>query len=44
MERDIFIISVYCLVADTMQIIEKSHKFRIRRLSAETDRCRSYYD
>jgi hypothetical protein len=30
MERDIFIISVYCLVADIMQIIEKSHKFRTR--------------
>jgi hypothetical protein len=30
MERDIFIISVYCLVADTMKIIEKSYKFRSR--------------
>jgi len=30
MERDIFIISVYCLVADIMQIIEKSCKFRSR--------------
>lgn len=30
MERDIFIISVYCLVADIMQTIEKSHKFRTR--------------
>ena len=28
MERDIFIISVYCLVVDIMQIIEKSHNFR----------------
>lgn len=28
MERDIFIISVYCLVVDIMQIIEKSCKFR----------------
>lgn len=30
MERDIFIISVYCLVADIMKIIEKSYKFRAR--------------
>ncbi len=28
MERDIFIISVYCLVVDIMQIIEKNCKFR----------------
>lgn len=28
MERDIFIISVYCLVVDMMQSIEKSYKFR----------------
>ena len=28
MERDIFIISVDCLVADIMQIIGKSYKFR----------------
>ena len=28
MERDIFIISVYCLVVDTMQIVEKSCHFR----------------
>jgi len=30
MERDIFIISVYCLVVEIMQIIEKSYKFRSR--------------
>lgn len=30
MERDIFIISVYCLVADIMQIIEKHYKIRSR--------------
>ena len=30
MERDIFIISVYCLVADIMNSIEKSYKFRSR--------------
>ncbi len=30
MERDIFIIFVYCLVADIMQIIEKNYKFRSR--------------
>lgn len=30
MERDIFIISVYCLVADQMKILEKSYKFRTR--------------
>ncbi len=30
MERDIFIISVYCLVADIMKSIEKSCKFRSR--------------
>ena len=30
MEQYIFIISVYCLVADTMQIIEKTYKFRSR--------------
>lgn len=30
MERDIFIISTYCLVARIMQIIEKSNKFRAR--------------
>jgi hypothetical protein len=30
MEQDIFIISVYCLVADIMQIVEKTHKFRSR--------------
>jgi hypothetical protein len=28
LERDIFIISVYCLVVEIMQIIEKSHNFR----------------
>ena len=28
MERDIFIISVYCLVVETMQKIENSYKFR----------------
>ena len=28
MERDIFIISAYCLVVEIMQIIEKSHNFR----------------
>lgn len=28
MERDIFIISVYCLVVETMEIIEKNYKFR----------------
>ncbi len=28
MERDIFIISVYCLVVEIMQIINKSHKIR----------------
>ncbi|HEV8158451.1 MAG TPA: hypothetical protein VGP58_05435, partial [Pyrinomonadaceae bacterium] len=30
MERDIFIISVYCLVAEIMQILEKNYKFRAR--------------
>ena len=30
MERDIFIISAYCLVVEIMQIIEKTHKFRKR--------------
>lgn len=30
MERDIFIISVYCLIAEIMQIIEKNHKIRTR--------------
>lgn len=30
MERDIFIISVYCLVANIMKIIEKSYKLRSR--------------
>ncbi len=30
MERDIFIISVYCLVADIMKTIEKSYKLRSR--------------
>jgi len=30
MERDIFIISVYCLVVEIMQIIEKNCKFRKR--------------
>ena len=30
MERDIFIISVYCLVVDTMQIVEKSCHFRTK--------------
>jgi hypothetical protein len=30
MERDVFIISVYCLVADIMKSIEKSYKFRSR--------------
>ena len=30
MERDIFIISVYCLVVETMQIVEKTHKFRTK--------------
>lgn len=33
MERDIFIISVYCLVADTMKIIEKNHTLRSRGFS-----------
>jgi len=28
MERDIFIISVYCLVVEIMQIIENEHIFR----------------
>ena len=28
MERDIFIISVYCLVVEIMQVVEKSCKFR----------------
>lgn len=30
MKRDIFIISVYCLIAEIMQVIEKSRKFRSR--------------
>ena len=30
MERDIFIISVYSLVVELMQIIEKTHKFRTK--------------
>ena len=30
MERDIFIISAYCLVVEIMQIIEKTHKFRTK--------------
>ena len=30
MERDIFIISVYCLVVEIMQIVEKTYKFRSR--------------
>ena len=30
MERDIFIISVYCLVVEIMQVIEKTHKFRTK--------------
>jgi Transposase DDE domain len=30
MERDIFIISVYCLVVEIMQIVEKTHKFRAK--------------
>ena len=30
MERDIFIISVYCLVVELMQIVEKTHKFRTK--------------
>jgi hypothetical protein len=33
MERDVFIISVYCLVVRIMEVIEKTHKFRKKGFS-----------
>ena len=35
MERDIFIISAYCLVVEIMQIVEKTYKFRSRGFSPQ---------
>ena len=43
MERDIFIISVYCLVVEIMQSVEKSCNFRTKGFPPKLHERGSYH-